>query len=194
MFYYFLTVRRKELLLGITGGAGSGKTTLADHIGRAYKARIFEASTLIRESAITNWKEPPTNRDEYIAQFRYEQARRHNKAWLSSHVIDSPESYIVFSGLRSRYDVMNLQRAGGLVVALVCPPELAAEREASRKNITLDFDAYMESERSENSEDNYGPHLDWCIQHADTHIDTSAPFGDILRQLNDIVAQHVSSK
>lgn len=163
----------KRVVLGITGHSGSGKSTLGHYLASEHAFTVAEGSSEIKRLA-TREDGQPSDRMDYDRLFRKLQ-ERHGLDWLSRRTFEYAGN-VALAGLRTRPDTLYMQKHGGLVVALICPLEVRFDRtdKANPKNAQT-LDEYIRQEEAHNSQDDFGSHVQWVIDHADYHIDTSRP-------------------
>lgn len=179
-----------KIILALAGPSGSGKTALAEHLATQHGFYAFEGSTVIKASAAEVGEEL-VDREDYLRFYEARQ-RQLGKTWLVDAMLARPEPRLVDVGLRCRADVQRLHQAGGLVVALACPPQQCLERidttnPKNAQNIRQ-YTQHLALENGGNS-DGYGLHLNWVLEHADVTIDTAGPLSHSTADIDTLVAQ-----
>ena len=161
-----------QLILGLTGFSGTGKTTVSNHLARKHGFELFEGSYWIKEAAKATGQ-TLTDRSSYEEMFR-EQQRQKGVSWLADMMLRSDSERVVQVGLRSKYDLLRIKQAGGAVIALECAPEICIERvdRANAKNPRTAKE-YLAHQLLETSCDEFGSNTPWVVAHADYTVDTS---------------------
>lgn len=185
-------MHKRELVLAIAGRSGTGKSELGKALAESRGLSVYEGSSLIKvhaqEQGITL-----KQRSDIEAHHRL-MKQKLGTACLTGTMLRSPEKRLLYTGLRTIPNYQNIREAGGLVIGLVCPPEICFERtdKADPKNAKT-LEAYLEDCRTvENSTDENGSQVDWIVEHADYVIDTSQPFPHVLTQVEAIVDAYIT--
>lgn len=183
---------RERLVLGLTGFSGTGKTTLANYLAKEHGFSLLEGSALIRKRA----EEAGMlldSRNTYEAFFREQQLGR-GLDWISETMLTMNAARLLQVGLRSPADLRNIQRVGGKVIGLVCPPALCVSRidTANPKNPAT-VKEYIEHQAIEESANETGSHTALTVDNADYTLDTSRSIECSYAQLDSIVAELTGS-
>ena len=178
----------ERLVLGVTGSPGTGKSTVAQYLNDEHDFTIFESSSIIKARAKFDGLKL-VDRAGYDSFFRNQQ-NIHGKSWLADLMIKSDVGNVVQSGLRAKYDFLRIKEAGGVVIALSCPPQICIDRiDTSNPKNPQTVDEYVEHQLIEESINDFGTHTNWCVNNADYNIDTSQPIADTLHLVSEVVAE-----
>lgn len=178
-------------IIGVTGHAGSGKSTVGKYLSERYGFTCFEGSSDIKKRATSHGVEL-SDRMSYENYYRDTQAKL-GFNWLSQIVLghSGPVAQI---GLRTRADTFNLRSHGGITIATVCPLEVCYER-ADKKNPknARSFEQYIEDEAALDSDSEFGSQVNWTIEQADYHVDSDQPLSDFQAAVGEIVDRYLQS-
>lgn len=176
-----------QMILGLTGFSGTGKSTIAEYLAKKHGFYIFEGSTLMRQAAV-ELGIVLSSRSTYETFFRRIQQER-GLSWISDAMLATGKGRLLQVGLRSPSDAARIHQANGKVLALTCPPEICIARmdKDNPKNPTT-LHEYVEHQQIESSTDEYGSHTAWVIEHADYVIETSGPINSTFARIDTIVA------
>lgn len=184
----------KKAIFALAGYSGTGKSTLADLLVTARGFTAYEGSQLIREHARTAGI-ALRERADYEAH-HHTMVGTLGATCLADIMLDSPDSRQVYVGLRTKPHFRRFKEAGGVVAALVCPPEVCVARgdHTDPKNATT-LEAYRRNcETAENTTSENGSQVEWVIKHADIVIDTSRPQVDSESELLAFVDEHLLTR
>ncbi|MDB5176326.1 MAG: hypothetical protein JWM81_1184 [Candidatus Saccharibacteria bacterium] len=176
--------------MGLTGSSGTGKSTISKHLASKRGLFVEEGSVLIRRAA-SERGQSLSSRADYEAVFRAEQRSR-GMTWLSDSLLASNYERKLQGGLRAQCDFLNLKKASGFIVALVCPIEICLERiDTSNPKNPRTAEEYIQHQAIENTPDQngYGTHTSWCVENADYTIDTSGPLDVTLAEIDALIIQ-----
>jgi dephospho-CoA kinase len=183
---------QSKKLTAITGYPGTGKTELAKHMDEKFGFHVVEGSDVLKAMAIKDG-EVLTTRDTYERYFKRRQLQ-YGMAWLTDYALRQPFDRIHHAAIRTRYDVDATHEYGGIVVALVCPPEICIDRiDTSNPKNPKTIEEYDEHVGWQNSTDDFGSHTQWSIDHADFTLDTSKPLEATLAELDGIVTDYLGA-
>ena len=179
----------ERLIVGLSGHSGTGKSTICNYMKAEHGFLVLEGSTILKQYA-SEAGVSLTSRDTYEDFFRQRQ-RSHGKTWLSDITLSTAGDRVLQGGLRSKYDLHNIKRAGGFVLALICPPLVALQRiDTSNPKNPRTADEYEQHLVLEESADDYGLNTAWCVANADYSIDTANPleqtYADIDKALSEM--------
>jgi dephospho-CoA kinase len=178
-----------EALYAVSGYPGTGKSTIANYFHDKYNFYIFEGSTTIREEASRRGVEL-RKREDYES-FHISLREELGDAWLTNAAMSINESRVIQSGLRLKSNYYRVKEVGGIVLGLVCPPEVCVQR--SDKNNPKNpktVDDYHEHVAIETSPYDYGSQTAWVVDHADYVLDTSRPLAETFEEIDSIIATH----
>ena len=151
-------------MVGLTGRTATGKTTAA-------------ADGLVLGL-----------RESYEQYYR-EQQKIRGRSYLADIMLSRGER-IVHCGLRSPADYFRIKQAGGIVVALACPPEVCLSRiDTSNPKNPSSLEQYVVQQGLQDSPDDYGSHLMWAIDNADYIVDTSRTLEETFASLDSLVGR-----
>lgn len=175
-------------VIGLTGRTGTGKTTVAAHLKDRWGFGVFEGSELLRGAARADGL-VLDSRDSYERYYRRQQETR-GASYLADIMLASDAERVVHCGLRSPADQLRIKQAGGVVVTLVCPPEICVSRIdiANPKNPS-NLEEYVSQQALQDSSDDRGSHLTWVIANADHVVDTSGNLEETFASIDGIVGQ-----
>lgn len=178
----------RELLIGITGNSGVGKSTVSTHLEKEHDFTVVEGSAYIRKQA----QQIGVNleaREDYDSFYRLLQLYKGLNCAVD-HTLSHDAERLAHSGLRTKDGLEAIKSVGGLIVAVTCPTEVILERaEPDPKNATTP-EGYEEMLQLDNSKDVLGSHTQWCIDRADYYIDNSGTVAETHNQINEIVHAH----
>ena len=163
-----------RIIIGLAGFAGTGKSNLARHLSEKYHFQLFEGSALLRHAAAERGLTLDSRQS-------YEQLNRQLQAdcglsWATDIMLASNEGRLLFSGHRSPSDAQAIHEAGGVIVALSCPPEICLTRiDTTDPKNPRTIAGYLEAQRNDTSNTEFGSNTPWVIAHADYTINTSGP-------------------
>lgn len=177
-----------RLIIGLTGHPGTGKSTAAAYLADKYGFKLFENSQAIKRDAVAAGVSLVLRKD--YNDFYRQQQQRLGKDYLAQRVINSKEPRILQTGLRSRADFEALRRARGYVIALTCDPAVAVGR--IDKNLSKNaqtIEQYLDQLKVDDSQDDYGTHTSWVVDHADYTVDTSGALAQTQAKLDQVMAE-----
>lgn len=178
----------KRLVLGLSGFPGTGKTKIAKHLKEEHDFTVFEGSEILRARAVA-LGQVLTDRSSYDTFFR-EQQRQLGMSWLADMALASEGYRILQCGLRARPDFARIKQFRGVVLGLMCPPEVCVARiDTTNPKNPKTIGEYFMHMALEESTDEYGTHTGWCVASADHHIDTSQPVEAMLDQVDKVIAR-----
>lgn len=181
-----------ELVLALAGRSGTGKSTLAKGLAESRGFAIFEGSTIIKTHAEAHGV-VLHERPDFEAHHR-RMKEELGAACLTEAMFSSSERRLGYAGLRTIANYENIRARGGIVIGLVCNPEICVGRsdKTDPKNAKT-LQEYLESCRSiENSTDENGSQVDWVVSNADYVIDTSRSYPQVLALAEAIVDAHIA--
>lgn len=179
----------EQLILGLTGHPGTGKSTLCDYLAKEHGFLVLEGSAVIKQYA-GKMGIKLASRDSYDAFFRNRQ-RTHGMTWLSDITISADHDRVLQGGLRSRYDFGQIKSVGGFTLALTCPSQTALERidtsNPKNPNTIEEYELHKHLEESNNDE--YGTHTAWCVANADYMLDTAKPLDETCNEVDILISE-----
>lgn len=179
-------------LTAITGYPGTGKTELARHLNERFGFHVVEGSDVLKAAAKVEG-EVLSTRDTYERYFKRQQERL-GMAWLTDYALQQPYDRVHHAALRTKYDVEATHRNGGILVALVCPPEICLKRmDTTNPKNPKTIEEYEEHRSWQNSTTEFGSHTQWSIDHADFTLDTSKPIQETVAELDEVVTQYLDA-
>ena len=144
------------MILALTGSAGSGKDTVAEHlVGKGFKKYVY--SDYIR--AELEKEDKPANRNNLIEKGN-EIRKKYGAGELSLRILvdidkDSAKHFVLV-GVRNPEEISKLRQRKNFALWFVdAPLEIRYERIKNRKSIkdVIDFEQFKEQEERENSSD-----------------------------------------
>jgi dephospho-CoA kinase len=178
----------RELLVGVTGNPGVGKTTVSSRLEKEHGFTVIEGSAYLRQQA----SQVGVNleaREDYDSFYRLLQIYEGLNCVID-HTLSHDAKRLAHSGLRTKTGLEAIKSAGGLIIAVTCPTETVLERvEPGPKNATAPKE-YEEILRLDNSQDAFGSHTQWCIDHADYYIDNSGSITATHQQVDETIQAH----
>ena len=178
----------EKIVLGLTGFSGTGKTTLAEYLSREHGFTLFENSSRLRHAA-AEAGQTLSSRNDYEQFFRQQQVVR-GLSWLSDEMLAIDADRLLQVGLRSPHDLRNIQRVGGRIIGLVCPPSVCITRidTTDPKNPST-IEEYIQHQAIEESLLEVGSHTAWAVMNANYGLNTASPIEHTYAELNSIVAE-----
>lgn len=178
------------MLIGITGTFGAGKGTAAEYlISKGF--RHYSSSGYLAELILEQGK--PLNRHEYQEMGNYlrrtfgqgEIVRRLVSKWEKD---GKPNA--VMESLRDAGEIKEIQKEGGIVIAIVAEQKTRYERISSRKGEKDDV-SYEEFQKQEQKEmnDPKGMQLSKCIAMADYKIENNKTAQELNEQIEKIIQE-----
>lgn len=180
----------QRLILAFSGFSGTGKSTLANYLEVEHDFFTFEGSSYLKVLAESEGIQL-RKRTEYADYYQKSQHEL-GKSWLVDTMLRRPEKRLLNTGLRNRADYERIHSAGGLVIALTCPVSTCLDRidttnpKNPRNKAEYELHKMLDSS---GTEDGYGLHTAWTVEHADITLDTSAPIYETFHSLSEIVAE-----
>lgn len=181
-----------RLFFALTGDEGTGKSTLSKYFEARHGFRTFEGSKIIKADALLAPGGPVIlkGREDYNKHHRSMQMRL-GAACVTQTIFAHEDDRILQSGLRTKAGFNLTKSVGGVVVALICPPEICVNRRSSdNPKDAQDIESYMLQKEMEESQDDFGTHPSYCIANADYTLDTSRPIEQTYDDIDEIVFYH----
>ena len=182
----------ERIILAFAGHPNTGKSTLATYLEQQHGFFTFEGSGYLKVLAESEGV-LLRNREDYSRYYRRSQEEL-GKSWLADTMLRRPEDRLLGNGLRNRADYRQIKAQGGFIIALTCPPEICIQRadESDPKNPqTIEEYTHHVALDNGGTDDNYGLHTAWVVEHADYGLDTSLPIGQTQTELDRIIIEIV---
>ena len=175
-----------NLIIGLAGAPGTGKTTVSKHLEKVYGFTVFEGSEHLKKTAAAEGIALITRQD--YDEFHRQKQQIYGLTWLSDTALAIGAERLVFSGIRTRPNALKLRSVGGFIVALHCPPEQCIARmdPNNPKNVKT-VKEYNQQLAQQESPTDEGAHSLWVVDNADYTLDTSLPEAVVMECTNVLV-------
>jgi len=149
-----------DLVIGLLGEIGGGKTTLADYLVRTYGAFSISSGTLVRAELNAEGISPTR---EACQKRGGEKGRADSSYWVKkiiSAIEDSNAQIGIWDGTRFEHDVALLRdHFGGKYIAIyvTADPRVRFDRLVirGRKDAPTNYDEFVEQEKGEQAQFNF---------------------------------------
>ena len=183
-------MKEKKTIIGIVGGIGSGKDTVADYISEKLKIPAFQISQPLKDLASEKGIEP--NRENLIKLGSEVFRDRGPSFFVETLVKKVPDNLLIISGTRIPSVVEYMRDNYNLMLlAVTADPQIRFERSVLRDKLgeATKFAQFIEREKRENSAPN-AQRLFECIELADYYVENN----DSLEVLHNKVDEFLKDK
>lgn len=180
----------RELLLGLTGHPGVGKSRATDYLREQWGFRTVKPSAYIREHSEARGI-ALSGRGEFVAY--HKMLIETDPEVFVRYVLGRDAMRLCVDGLRVPQLAERVRQAGGFIVALCASQEARYERAAldvtrRGRRQPKSFEDFLAEEAQDTSADPRLPNTQAVIDMADLTIDTEhLPLQEVRRQLDVIV-------
>lgn len=144
-----------KIIFGIVGGLASGKTTLAEYLGKAYKCNTYRYSTMLRDILNRIYVEQSRTNLQQLSTFLRETYGQDVMSRVIAQDVDNDQNdIVVVEGIRRPTDITHLRELPGFHLIFVdANQRIRYERIVSRGENPDDafktFEAFQKDEAAE---------------------------------------------
>lgn len=182
-----------ELVIDIVGFPGSGKSSVCNHLVRAYGFSLYRPSDSLRAYAKQH-NRTLDGREDYVRV--HEELIASDPNAIVQPIYDSNDRLVCLDGMRAPAPFRRLKRElDAKLIYLECPIEQRFARILSDTSRTghraqPSIEAFQKDESADYHNDNpHLPSMDEMIALADYTIDASQPFDTMLKRIDTIIEE-----
>jgi dephospho-CoA kinase len=182
-------MRKKVLIVGITGLIGAGKGTVVEYLVEKGKFKHFSASGFITEEIVR--RNLPVDRDSMILVGN-DLRQKFGAGYVVEELLKRAEGEkrAVIESIRTLGEVEKIRKNNGILLAVDADQKIRYERNIKRNSNKdkVSFEKFMEQEKRElDSTDPNKQNLQACVRVADYVIENNRTIEELNQKVKEIL-------
>lgn len=180
---------KKKTIIGVIGGVGSGKDTVADYISSKLSIPSFQISQVLKDFAKENNIEPTRENLINIGRDISQEKGNDFLSKMTMAKINSDKGII--TGIRVLADIEYLRKNSNFILLSInTDPQIRFSRSITRNKLgeATTLEEFIEKEKKENFTSNF-QRLFECMELADYSIENNDDIESLFRKVNEFLVK-----